>query len=269
MKKIAASILSLLMVSQVSVAFQLDELPDQLHVNQNYVSPTISFDINNNNHKKIGFLSRKLYHLTPHYELLDVNGKLLATARSNFYLLNAHFDIYNADEQFLGMVDEDLVSMLPSFELWGPDGHRKLAHATMNIWGTEFKVTDPLTHQQIALMTRPFLRIKNDWTIKITNRALMTQKDINPDLLLTVLAFQSDKEAWKKRRDQDKVYAAKTSLSEAELANLARELEQRFGLDLSDDPEINAKIFKNACLARLKADGVSDAEKQGIRYLFA
>jgi len=266
MKKLATLLLGLLICTS-GFGFEWNDLPNQLKVTQNLISLTLGFEIKTQENKKLGTLYRRLLKLTPHYELTDTNGNRLAIARSNFYLFSAHFDIYDANEQFLGMIDEDFLSLLPSFELFGPDGHVKLADAIMNIWGTQFQVFDPETHQEIARMTRPFFRIKNDWTIDIENRELMQKKAINPDLLLTVLAFQTDKEAWKKRRDNQYSLRHEMSLSEDELANLAHSLEERFELDLTHDAEMNAKKFKELCLARLNEADVSDTEKQAIRYL--
>jgi hypothetical protein len=100
--------------------------------------------------------------------------------------------------------------------IYGRDVSKKLASATMNFWNTEFSIYDPVTNEKMAVLSRPFLRYKNNWTVHITNPTLFHAKEIDPRVLLTVLAFQGDREDWedqkKKRRSINE--ASPTALSD-------------------------------------------------------
>ena len=102
---------------------------------------------------------------------------------------------------------EKIFTFFPTFDIYGSDASTKLARANMNFWGTTFTIYDPRTDQEMATMHRSFLRFKNDWSISITNRLLFNQANIDPRLMMTVIAFQGDRETWKKMeedRDRDR-----------------------------------------------------------------
>lgn len=120
----------------------------------------------------------------------------MAYARSKFFSLTAHFDVYDNYENFIGSADEKLFAFFPTFDIYGQDGYTKLAKASMNFWGTTFTIYDPVTDKEMATLYRPFFRLKNDWTFNITNRALFNQKEIDSRVLMTVIAFQGDREYW-------------------------------------------------------------------------
>jgi hypothetical protein len=81
----------------------------------------------------------------------------------------------------------------------------------MNFWATKFYVNDPETDQEMAIMSRSFFRVKNDWTINFTDKDILEQKKIDPSLLITVLAVQGEIEYWKE--DSRKIYAGDTEQS--------------------------------------------------------
>ena len=88
-----------------------------------------------------------------------------------------------------------LFAFFPTFDIYGQDGYTKLAKASMNFSGTTFTIYDPVTEREMATLYRPF-GVKNDWTFNITNRALFNQKGIDSRVLMTVIAFQGDREYW-------------------------------------------------------------------------
>ena len=98
----------------------------------------------------------------------------------------------------LGVAEEEFFAFFPTFDIYGKDITTKLADAQLNFWGTTFTIYDPETGQEMATMHRPFLRVKNDWTFTVVDRHLLMKKNIDPRVLLTVIAFQGDKEYWEK-----------------------------------------------------------------------
>ena len=187
---------TLFLLANTSWALGNIDIPDTFQVTERWFSLTRSFDITSDS-KNFGTVYRKFFSLKLTYEFDDSQNNLLATARARFFSITYVFDIYDDAGNLLGIADERLLKFFPAFDLFGADSITKVAHAEMNFWNTRFTISDPATDEEIAVMSRPFIRLKNNWTINITNRRLYNQKCINPTLLMTVLAFQSDSEAWK------------------------------------------------------------------------
>ena len=206
MNKLLVAFFSLFMYVNSSFALSNIDVPDEFSVTEHWLSLTTSYDIETKT-QKLGTLYRKLFSFLLTYEFFDPLDNKLATARSKFFSFTAHFDVYDADDILLGFAEEKIFTFFPTFDIYGSDASTKLARANMNFWGTTFTIYDPRTDQEMATMHRSFLRFKNDWSISITNRLLFNQANIDPRLMMTVIAFQGDRETWKKMeedRDRDR-----------------------------------------------------------------
>lgn len=201
MNKLLVTLLSFFIFINSSFALSNAEIPDEFSVTEHWISLTTSFDIETPT-RKLGTLYRKFFSFLLTYEFFDPLDNKLATARAKFFSFNAHFDVYDTNDHLIGVAEEKIFTFFPTFNIYANDASTKLARAKMNFWGTAFTIYDPETNQPIATMHRPFFRLKNDWTISITNRSLFMQKNIDPRVLMTVIAFQGDRENWK--REQDK-----------------------------------------------------------------
>ena len=211
MKNALAILFSLLIGINTSFAAPNPEIPDEMYIKEHWLSLTTSYDIETKT-QKLGTLYRKFFSLLLTYEFFDPFDNKLAYARSKFFSLTAHFDVYDNFENLLGSADERLFAFFPTFDVYGPDGYTKLAKASMNFWGTTFTIYDPATDQEMATLYRPFFRLKNDWTFNVTNRALFNQKGIDSRVLMTVIAFQGDREYWESNnRDNLKGIAKKSA----------------------------------------------------------
>ncbi len=196
------------MLSCLATAEQakLDELPDQLFLSQHWISYTTSFDIESKSHK-LGTLYRRVLAVPLTYDLYNYHDQFVASARARFFSIGAHFDVYDADDMRLGSVEEKIFTFFPSFDLISSTGE-KAARAEMNFWGTTFTVYEMFSNRVIATMSRSFFRVKNDWTITFKEKELLREKNISPELFLTVLAFQADVEYWRNHKaDDDNDYA--------------------------------------------------------------
>ncbi|MCL9683025.1 hypothetical protein [Legionella maioricensis] len=202
MKKLIATLFSLFVFIGAQAAYSNNDVPNEFQVTEHWISLTTSFDIETKTHK-LGTLYRKFFSFLLTYEFFDPFDNKMATARSKFFSFTAHFDIYDRDERFLGFAEEKIFTFFPTFDIYGSDASTKLARAAMNFWGTTFTIYDPVTDQEMAKMHRSFFRLKNDWNITITNRALFERKNIDFRVLMTVLAFQGDRENWEKDQDNN------------------------------------------------------------------
>ena len=196
MNKLLVTFLSCLIYINSSFALSNNDIPDEFSVTEHWISLTTSYDIETPT-RKIGTLYRKFFSFLLTYEFFDPFDNKLAIARSRFFSFTAHFDVYDPNENLLGMAEEKTFTFFPTFDIYASDASTKLAKAKMNFWGTTFTIYDPVSNQEMAVMHRSFLRLKNDWDIRITNRSLFMQKNIDPRVLMTVIAFQGDRENWK------------------------------------------------------------------------
>lgn len=179
------------------------EIPDEFYIKQHWISHTTSFDVETKT-QKLGTLYRRFFSFLLTYDFYNNFDEKLATARSKFFSFTAHFDVYDQNDQLLGIAEEKMFTFFPSFMIYGSDASTKLATAKMNFWGTKFTIYDPISDKEMGVMSRSFFRLKNDWTIKVTNRALFNEKQMDARVLMTVLAFQGDRESWEQQDNNNK-----------------------------------------------------------------
>ncbi len=218
-------------------------VPDEFYVSQHWVSYTTSYDINSKT-QKLGTLYRHVLSLLLTYDFYDNTGEKLAYARSKFFSATAQFTVRDQEDELIGTTEEQLFSFFPSFSIYGNDGTSKLAYAAMNFWGTKFTIYDPATDQEMAVMSRTFFRVKNNWTVKITNKSLFNQKNIDSRLLMTVLAFQGEREYWEqqnKNRNKSVKSSTRYSALGTKAAVLAEEVEPTINVLLANIKKLESE----------------------------
>lgn len=219
-KQITTWLLILLMSGMARAELPLD---DKIYIKQHWLSMTTSYDIATKT-QKLGTLYRRFLSLLLKYDFYDPFDKKIATAKSRFFSFSAHFDIYDTDNHLLGAANESLFAFFPTFDIYAEDGVTKLAKAKMNFWGTVFYIYDPLTNEQMAQLSRSFFRVKNDWTFQVTNKPLFEQKQIDKRVLVTVVAFQGDREYWQSQQNESVALKHNnTKLVDPSLKNLNRQ----------------------------------------------
>lgn len=277
MKTIVMRLLALFFAFNVSLVCASTDIPDEFFVREHWISLTKSYDIETARYK-MGTLYRRLFSFLLTYDFYDPWDRRIATARASFFSFGAHLDVFDVNEGFIGSVDEKVFNVFPTFDVLGKDGFTKLARAEMNFWGTKFYIYDPETGREMAVMSRPYFRLKNDWTINVTNRALLERNQMDSRLLITVLSVQGEIEDWKKDHDyvsatrlklaQQVQATSKTQLSNQQLESLADELEVGFKAAHPDDPNQtdaeHAQAFVSYCLEKAHESGRNDAQKQAI-----
>ena len=302
MRKIVISLFFFVMTS-ISYANSNFSIPDQMTIKEHWISLTKSYDIKTKT-EKLGILYRRFFSLPLAYDFYDSSETKTATAVMRFFSMGAHLDVYGQHSELIGNVEEQLFTFYPTFEIYANNSATKLAQAEMNFWGTKFYVYDPRTHQEMILMSRSFFRVKNDWTINVTNKELLQHKNIDSHLLITVLAIQGEIEDWerkekeycqnnyclKKRKNKlnntEKYHVLLQKISSLNMKNtlekmdasyqdtlefLADELEQGFdaenqsNIDQSNEDKVNA--FTEYCLNLINAPGQSEVRKKAISTL--
>jgi len=302
MKKITCTFLFFISCFTNAYALSVDELPNDMLLTQHWISYTTSFDIETKT-RKIGSLYRRLFSIPLKYDFYDDKNNLLTTARLRFFSITAHLDVFDANKSPLGAVKEKIFTFLPCFTIYAPDGE-KLAHAEFNFWGTQVTVSDARTDTPIAIMSRPFFRIKNDWAIKLKHKVLLTERNIDPSLLLTVLAFQSDREYWEQQEQNNnnnsnpRNYAAQQHevksthkekitaishqyegelhdvelLQQPELEALTLSLEQAYQAQVnpalsSSSAHARVDAFVTFCLDLIHSENTTNSTKKAMLYL--
>ncbi len=192
-------LLGLLCFGLLHPVFAFD-LEKKMFLSEHYFGYTTSFDVSSEE-RKLGTIYRRVLSLKTDYDFYDIKNKLISSAESHFFSFGAHLDIYDANKMILGTVEEKVFSWFPSFDLYFPDGTR-LAHATMNFWGTKFTLYEGMGTHVLAEMSRDFFRLKNNWTLDIKDLDRVKARQIDARLLLTVLAVQCDIEYMESYRQQ-------------------------------------------------------------------
>jgi len=295
MNKVIIALCLCLAFQNPTYANPMDELPDEFYVTQHWISSTTTFDLKTKK-KKLGTLHRRMLSLPIKYDFYDTYDKKITTAKARFFTLGAHFDVYDNQDLLLGTVEEKILTIFPSFTLYSSNGI-KLAQAEMNFWGTQFTVVEAVTGKTIATMTRPYFRLKNNWTILIKNKQLVNSMEMEPHLLMTVLAFQCDDEEWSKsssRLSTREVSTANSNMSqiqeiqnkievllaeenlesaalpsEIELEKIAQKIDEKFTASLSDVANSSEKLdaFTTLCFNQVQAEDTPASEKKAILYL--
>lgn len=179
-------------------------LPTQFYVKERFFALTTVFDIKTTENN-LGCVYRKFFTWTPEYHLEDVYGVFQAKARMRFLSLFVVFDVSDAQEKPLGTINEKFTWIYSTFDIVSPE-KKVLAEATLNFWGTKWVVRDPIYNQVIATLSRPFLRLTNNWTVEILDSALISENKIHPHLFLTLMAFQVDREYWREIQESKKFF---------------------------------------------------------------
>lgn len=180
----------ILLLALSSKLYPFSTLPDEFTVTQRWLSLTLTFDIESNL-DYIGSVQRKFLSLRTEYNFYDAQHALQAKAKARLISFGYVFDVVDALEQPLGRVEEYIFTLFPKFDIISNE-NQTLAVAEQNLWGTKFTLKDPVTQEELAQMTRPFIRFKDNWTVTITNPSLFKSKNIDPRLFITVMAFQTD-----------------------------------------------------------------------------
>lgn len=297
--KFIQSIILFLNLLCTNTVFAQDEFPDNFSVIERWISATSTFDLVANK-ITLGSLYREL--LTYNYSFYNANHEKTAIADYKFFSLLVHFDIYDREKHLLGVAEEKVFSFFPSFKIYANDGKTALATASMDGWGTTFTIYDPVTNQIMGYMQRPYFRVKNDWQVKITNRALLESKQIDFRVLMTVIAFQGDYERWNKKSlvasksnrttsvitadeinlldNKIAVFSTQTHLDNAQIPDektlevIARELNDKFTknqmvpeIERSDYERLND--FIDFCLGVVSSEEMTTSKKKGILHLLS
>lgn len=274
--------------------FASTEMPDELFVTEHWISLTKSYDVGTNQYK-LGTVYRRFFSLTTTYDFYNPRDEHTASAKTRFFSFGTDVDIYDVQDRYLGFVEEKIFNFFPTFLIYAADNSTKLAFAKMNFWGTKYYIYDPVTQKEMAVMSRSFFRLKNNWTIRVTNPALLSSKQIDSRVLITVLAIQGEIDDWKHQNSyamkQDslpkdietqakvaqkmaEIHAlypmlSKHAFDESNLEDLANTLDEEFtsynnnGLNLDDAETVTR--FIDFCIQKMQ--NLSEPEKAAVMHL--
>lgn len=308
MKKLVTTVFCLFFTLNSMSASTNFVLPDEISVHEHWISLTKSYDIETRT-QKLGTLYRRFFSFLLTYDFYDPMNVKTATAIARFFSFGAHLDIYDQNNSFIGSVEEKIFNFFPTFEILASDASTKVAYAVMNFWGTKFYIYDPLTNKEMAIMSRPFFRAKNDWTIRTTNKTLLNEKNIDSRVFITVLAVQGELEDWERRQEERDRYKrrvtatnrsmpsesnvhdtitekmrvlnvqssakAPNEMNQNHLETLADELEQAFNAENNNINEQNQsseerrQAFTSYCLQLIDSNNLTDAKKKDILTLLS
>lgn len=173
-------------------------LPEQFYVTQRWFSLTLSFDIECPDYK-MGCVHRRFFSFRTQYDFYDSDENLQAKAKLRWISFMPIFDLTDEFDQPLGRVEEHFFTFFNTFDIISPDD-KVQAVAKLNFMGTQYTLTDPTTNEVMATLSRSFFRLKDNWSVEILRPDLFEGRKIDPRLFITVMAFQTDMENWRKKQ---------------------------------------------------------------------
>jgi hypothetical protein len=295
MKKLAFMMFVLLVGWRTSIAMTNADTPNKFTMTEHWMILTNSFDIESKN-KNLG----TVYGYLRNYRFWGPSNQMVAIAYVWNIFIAAQVDVYDPNNNLLGTFRERNYAFYPTFDIYGSDG-TWLATASMDFWKKDFTLYDVQTDREIATMSRSYYRQKNDWTIEIANRSLFTQRNIDPNVLMSMLAFQGDKEYENNRNKAHKnlkasglnkrpaidtvVLLNKIAVVSHEqnlehvpnpdqktLERVVHKLEKDYknlqsGSDIKQNAQVRVNHFVEYCLDVVQGNSVSEQEKKAILFL--
>lgn len=238
-------------------------LPNSFLVHETAIGFTRNYELVSKE-KKFAYL-KKFQQPNRHYTLLSTDEHLLTEITSHVLSQTTYFDIYDDNKQKLGMVEEYFHTSFPSFNIYLGDSKFPAINAKMNFWGTTFTIKDGLTHQEIAQMSRPYLHLKNEWSITIKEPILLDKKHIDPKLFLSVVAIQCDEENWHVIPKTKKL-----DLSDIQIHQTIKTLDQEFNRyrpsDEGDD-DFFCHQYQKFCEDKIQAPSLDASQQQHVKLL--
>jgi uncharacterized protein YxjI len=200
----------------------LVEVPSEFFIKQRWLSWTTAFDVETRS-QKIGSVHRRFLSLTVEYDFYDYHEVLQANARMRIFSFGAIFDVTDPTGNYLGTINERIFTFFPTFDILSADGEI-LTTAKMNFWGTKYDLRDPVTDRVFAKLYRPFIRFKDDWTVQVTDRSLLSHKGVDPRLFIIVAAFQTDMDFWRAQLNNTETKGKCISFSNETILSLKERL---------------------------------------------
>jgi len=213
LKRVVTLFFLLATVNLSAISWNEFEMPEEIHVTQRIFSFTQTFDIASNQYR-LGIVHRKLLSLLPQYEFYDLDNVLQAKAKMRWLSFGATFDVTDIDNNQIAIVEEKMLTWFSTFTILSPRGEI-LATAKMNFWNTKYTVSSPLFDGPIAELSRPFLRLKDNWKIKVLEKDAFKAGKIDPRVFMVVMAYQTDREYWSSQSDDNAISVSFSSEARA------------------------------------------------------
>ncbi|MGL5743242.1 MAG: hypothetical protein ACRCXC_12270 [Legionella sp.] len=126
------------------------------------------------------------------YELFDAQNKKLTKVDYEHHVDHARFNIYDDTNQELGATDKYLHYYFPTFYIYQANSSSQAVKAEMHLWGTSFSIYDIESGQKVAKMSRGFFTNSYYCDFSVTNNKVFDAMNLDPKLLMTVVAIQTD-----------------------------------------------------------------------------
>lgn len=195
--------------STIVVARELEKLPNEFRIQHNLdllkESTNETFDafleagfwaVLTRVHKNGDCKNPPTYALS--YVTTD-NGlrvKNLYAARMTLENSQASFFIYEPKQKTaFGHIEENSSIFYPSFKIMGPDG-KVLADGIGDVFGTAYTIKDPTDHHTIVELSRNWLPVFAEWTVKILDQKSVKTDKIRPIVLLLAAVIHMDRAGW-------------------------------------------------------------------------
>jgi hypothetical protein len=176
--------------------FGAPRLPEEFTVVERFLSLTATFDVSSDL-GPFAVARKRLFSLTPAFDLEDGQSNALATAKTRFFAWGTVADAADPGGEPIGTIEEAIWRIVPWAEYKIYNGQGTLAAiARMNFWGTHFDLYPPDSPGHLlARIERPFIRCFRDhWTVQVHDARAFEEGVIDPRLLILLAVLQTDKD---------------------------------------------------------------------------
>lgn len=161
------------------------ELPNNISITEGLFSLPVTFNVGEN----YGVVRKNLISPTPHYYWYDSRGREVATAKKAFFSLGTKIDVFDCKGRMIGAIKKklfgSLLSVSSEYSILDKEG-RELAKSRKVEFGAT-SITLSKDGQAIAKLERPWLRIRDIWSINIFDH-----NTIDSRLLVMIGVFKTD-----------------------------------------------------------------------------
>lgn len=179
-------IILMLLFSFSALACPVVDYPDSLSLEEKYFSIGTDFSLSSGG-KDLGKVVERVVSFSTTFEFLNPQGQVVVKGKKAIISIGSKMDLYDCEGKALGSIEEEVLesffSIYTKYSIKDPSGREIARSNQTKIFGSTFELSSPKgTH---AVISRPMLRIKDNWKIDLKN------KDLDPRYVIMVGAFKT------------------------------------------------------------------------------
>lgn len=199
------SLLALVTLASTLSAFAVCpefSVPNQFKAREQLISIGTDMELSEDK-ARFGDIEQRTIRLTPTFELYNIDGKKVASARQKIFSWGTSIEVKDCENKLIGSVKENIISSIWNFytryDILDAKGNIIAASKKMEFFTTNFTIYSN-SNEEILKMTRPGFNIMNDiWTVSISK-----SDAIDARILTMIPAFKTAADNKKRQEEANK-----------------------------------------------------------------